>query len=297
MFDGGTLSTPTIDGDFVYTVSHQGDLFCIALATGQPVWYKHYQQDFQGRRPDYGFAGSPLVEGGLLILDVGGRGASTVALDKATGATVWKSGDDAAGYSTPIAADLAGQRTIILFKAGHVVGLEAQTGRELWRQKWKTEGGTNVATPLVIDQRLFISSGYGRGCGLFDIINGAVSQRWQNVNLKAHLTAPIFWQGAIYGIDGQASPRGQLVCLDPETGSLKWAEKVGGGSFVIADGKFILVSELGELFIGDATQTGFQPTVRQQVLGSRCWTTPTMANGRIFCRNNKGDLVALGVMK
>jgi outer membrane protein assembly factor BamB len=291
-FEGGPAATPTVDGQRVYTVSHQGDLFCLDAATGKPVWYKHYQQDFKGKRPQWGYAGSPLVEGNLLILDVGGRGASTVALDKATGKTVWQSGDDDAGYASPVAADLAGQRTIVLFKASQLVGLDAATGRELWRQEWKTSYNVNAATPLIAGNRIFVSSGYGRGCGLFEV-GKTVVKRWENKNLKAHINTPVIWQGAIYGIDDNVGPKSPLVCLDLETGQVKWEEKVGGGSLVLIDGKLVVLSEQGELLIGEASPNGFKAALSQQVLGKRCWVQPTVANGHIFCRNNDGDLSVL----
>jgi outer membrane protein assembly factor BamB len=295
MFEGGPAATPTLDGNRVYTVSHQGDLFCLDAATGKPLWYKHYQQDFRGKRPQWGFAGSPLVEGSLLIVDVGARGASTIALDKTSGKIVWKSGDDDAGYASPIAADIAGKRTIVMFKATALVGLDAASGRELWRQAWKTSYDVNAATPLVVGNRIFVSSGYGHGCGLFEVTGSGVSERWQNKNLKAHINTPVIWQGSIYGSDGDASSKSPLVCLDLETGKVKWEEKIGGGSLVVADGKLVILSELGELIIGDATPNGFKPALRQQVLGKRCWVQPTFANGRIFCRNNNGDVAVLAL--
>jgi outer membrane protein assembly factor BamB len=294
-FEGGPAATPTIDGNRVYTVSHQGDLFCLDAATGKPVWYKHYQQDFRGKRPQWGYAGSPLVEGNLLILDVGARGGSTIALDKTNGKVVWKSGDDNAGYAAPLAADIAGKRTIVMFKAEHLVGLDAANGRELWRQPWKTSYDVNAATPLIIGNRVFVSSGYGRGCGLFEVGPGGVSERWQNKNLKAHFNTPVVSQGAIYGIDDNASPKSPLVCLDLETGKVKWEEKIGGGALVLAGGKLVILNEAGELIIGDATPNGFKAALRQQVLGKRCWVQPTVANGRIYCRNNNGDLAVLAL--
>jgi outer membrane protein assembly factor BamB len=294
-FEGGPAATPTLDGNRVYTVSHQGDLFCLDAATGKPVWYKHYQQDFRAKRPQWGFAGSPLVEGNLLICDVGARGASTVALDKTDGKVVWKSGDDDEGYASPVAATIAGKRTIVLFKGSHFVGLDAASGRELWRQEWKTSYDVNAATPLIVGDRIFVSSGYGRGCGMFEVKGGAVAERWQNKNLRAHFSTPVIWQGAIYGIDGQAEPKSPLVCLDVETGKVRWEEKVGGGSLVLVDGKLVILSEVGELLIGEASPNGFKPALRQQVLGKRCWVQPTVANGRVFCRNNDGALVALAL--
>jgi outer membrane protein assembly factor BamB len=293
MFEGGTAATPTIDGDRVYTVSHQGDLFCLHAATGKAIWYKHYQHDLGGKRPFWGYAGSPLIEGNLLICDVGAPGGSTIALDKTTGAVVWKSGDDPAGYASPIVADLAGKRTIVVFKAQNIVGLDVQTGHELWRQPWKTDYDVNAATPIVSGNRILVTSGYGSGCALFEITPSGVSERWRNKNLRAHINSPVIWQGAIYGIDNTANAKAPLVCLDLETGALKWSQKLGGGAFVLIDGKLVILTEPGELIIGDVSPTSFQPSLRQHVLPGRCWVQPTVANGRIFCRNNNGDMVAL----
>ena len=293
MFEGGTAATPTLDGNRVYTVSHQGDLFCLDATTGKPVWAKHYQKDFGGKRPQWGFAGSPTVEGNLLLLEVGGNGASTVALDKATGATVWKSGNDAAGYASPVVATIAGKRTVVMFKAEHVVGLDL-AGRELWRTPWKTSYDVNAATPMVSGDKIFVSSGYGSGGALFEIGAGGATERWRNKGMKAQMNTPALFQGHVYGIDGQAGPGSPLTCLDLATGATKWLEKsVGGGAAVVADGKLICLTEKGELVIALASPSGFKALSRTQVLGKRCWVQPTYAAGRIFCRNNEGDLVAL----
>ena len=293
MFEGGTAATPTIDGNRVYTVSHQGDLFCRDAASGRKIWYKHYQKDFRGRRPQWGFAGSPTIEGNFVILDVGAKGASTVALDKTTGNVVWKSGDDAAGYATPVVATIGGKRTVVMFKASHLVGLDLKDGRELWRTEWKTNYDVNAATPIVVGDRIFISSGYGAGCALIEISGGAAVQKWRNKNLKAHINSPVFSNGFLYGIDDNASPSAPLVCLDFATGQEKWSERGIGGALIAADGKLIILSERGELIVAEESPAGFHPLARAQVLGKRCWVQPTFAAGQLYCRNNEGDLVCL----
>jgi outer membrane protein assembly factor BamB len=293
MFEGGTAATPTLDGDRVYSVSHQGDLFCLEAATGKKVWYKHYQQDFGGRRPQWGFAGSPTVEGNLLILDVGGKDASTVALDKLTGSVVWKSGTDEAGYASAVIATIGGKRTAVLFKATALVGLDVKDGAELWRAPWKTNYDVNAATPLVVGDRIFISSGYGSGCALIEISGGKAVEKWRNKNLKAHINSPVFSKGNVYGIDDQASPRAPLVCLDFASGQVKWSQRGIGGALVVADGKLIVLSESGELIVAEESPAAFKAISRAQVLPKRCWVQPTLANGRVFCRNNDGQLVCL----
>lgn len=295
MFEGGTAATPTIDGDRVYSVSHQGDLFCLDAATGKKIWYKHYQQDFGGRRPQWGFAGSPAVEGNLLILDVGGKDGSTVALDKMTGSVVWKSGEDEAGYASPVVATIGGKRTVVMFKGAALIGLDVKDGRELWRTPWKTNYEVNAATPLVVGDRIFISSGYGSGCALIEISGGKAVEKWRNKNLKAHINTPVFSKGYVYGIDDQASNRAPLVCLDFASGQVKWTQRGLGGALIAADGKLIILSESGELVIAEESATGFRPLSRAQVLPKRCWVQPTFANGRVFCRNNEGQLVCVDV--
>ncbi|MEI9895776.1 MAG: PQQ-binding-like beta-propeller repeat protein [Chthoniobacter sp.] len=204
-----------------------------------------------------------------------------------------KGGDDDLGYASPIAANILGKRTLVLFKSNQVVGLEAQTGHELWRQAWKTEYDINAATPLVDGNRIFVTSGYGSGCALFEVTASGVSERWRNKNLRSHINSPVLWQGAIYGIDNTANMKAPLVCLDLETGAVKWSQKLGGGALVLADGKLVILSEPGELIIGEASSAGFQPALRQHVLPTRCWVQPTVANGRVFCRNNTGEMVAM----
>jgi outer membrane protein assembly factor BamB len=293
MFEGGPAATPTVDGNFVYTVSHQGDLWCLDAATGRKIWYKHYQKDFGGNRPQWGFAGSPLVEGNLLICDVGARRGSTIALDKTNGTLVWKSGNDGAGYATPVAATIAGRRTIVMFKANALVGLDAKDGRELWRSPWKTSYDVNAATPLVIRDTIFISSGYNSGCALVALEGGKAREVWRNKNLKAHINSPVAVNDHVYGVDDQVGG-GRLVCLDLANGKLAWHERgVSGGALIAADAKLIVVSEKGELVIAEANPVDFKPLARAQVLGGRCWVQPTLANGLLYVKNNAGDLVCL----
>ena len=290
MFEGGPRSTPTVDGGRVFTVSHQGDLWCLDAATGKKIWYKHYQKDFGGRRPQWGYAGSPTVDGNLVVVEVGGKGASTVALDKATGNIVWKSGDDEAGYSSAVVAMIDGKKTVVILKAAHLVGLDAKDGKELWRIEWKTDYDVNAATPVVIGDRVLITSGYNHGATLIAIKGGKATEVWRNKSLRAHFNSPVVVQGAIYGIDGNAGG-GNLVCVDLETGRTEWTEKgVKGGALISADGRLIILTEKGELVIAAASPTGFRPGSRAQIFNRRCWVQPTLVGGRLFLKDNAGSL-------
>ena len=294
MFEGGPRATPTIDGNRVYTVSHQGDLWCLDAASGKKIWYKHYQQDFKGQRPEWGYAGSPTVAGNLLLCDVGGGNASTVALNKATGETIWKSGSDKPGYATPIVANLDGKQTVVVFKAEHLVGYDLKDGRELWRTPWKTSYDVNAATPLPVgNNRLFISSGYNTGCALIQVSGGKATQVWKSKKMANQINTAVPAQGYVYGIDGNAGG-GNLVCLDLSNGEEKWEEKtVKGGSLIRADDKLIVLTEKGELVVADASPEGFKAGLRQQVFDKRCWVQPTLSAGRLFLKNNEGEIACI----
>jgi outer membrane protein assembly factor BamB len=291
-FEGGPAGTPTVDGDRVYTLSHEGDLFCLSAASGKVLWSKNLSRDFGGIRQHWGYAGSPLVDGNLLILDAGGSGTSTVALDKTTGAVKWKAGSDGAGYSSPVAFNLAGTRCIAVFKEAALVGLNAANGQELWRYRWETYADVNAATPIVLDDKIFITSGYGTGCALLQVRPGKVTQLWGNKNLSSQLASPVLVQGHIYGIHGNVG-KGDLRCLELGNGAIKWKQKIGGGTLMAASGYLLAMSERGELIVVEASPTSYREVARAQVLGGHSWVAPAVANGKIYCKNNQGALVCL----
>jgi outer membrane protein assembly factor BamB len=291
-FEGGPAGTPTVDGDRVYTLSHQGDLFCLAASSGTVLWSKNLQRDFGGIRQSWGYSGSPLVDGNLVILDAGGPGASTVALDKIAGAVKWKVGSDAAGYSSPVAFNLAGTRCIAIFKAGALVGLNAANGQELWRYRWPIRNDINATTPIVSGDKVFITSGYGTGCALLQVRPGKVTQIWRNKNISSQLASPVLVQGYIYGVDGNAGG-GELRCLEFGNGEIKWKHNIGGGTVIAASGYLVVLSARGELIVVEASPTSYREVARAQVLGGRCWVAPAVADGKIYCKNNQGTLVCL----
>lgn len=294
MFEGGPRSTPTINDNHVYILSQDGSLWCLDAEKGTRIWSHDLQKDFGGKRPQWGYSGSPLVTGDLVICDAGGEGASTVAMDKTTGKVVWKSGSDRPGYATPIVTTIGGEETVILFKAEKVIGCKVSDGTELWQTPWKTLYDVNAATPLLIgDDRIFISSGYNTGCMMLQIKKGAAEVLWKNKNLRSQLNSPVLVNGAIFGIDGNAGG-GNLVCIDPTTGDLKWTEKsVKGGSLISSAGKLFILTEKGELITCDASPNGFHAISRAKVLENRCWVQPVLDSSRLLVKNNAGELKCL----
>lgn len=287
-YEGGPSATPTVDGGRVYTLSKRGVLHCLDAAKGTVIWSKNLMEELKAKMPTWGFASSVFIEGDLAIVNVGTAGA---ALDKTTGKVVWSSGEEEAGYSTAVPFDAAGQRAVALAIKQDVVGLAVKDGKELWRFPWKTDYDVNAADPVLAGSKVFISSGYNHGGGVFDVSARPAKKIWENKNMRNHFNSCVLWQGHLYGVDEK-----ELRCLVFDTGEVKWSEKsVGKGSLMMADGKLIVLSEKGELMVAEASAAAFKPISRAQVLGGKCWSTPVLANGKIYCRNAAGDVVAVDV--
>ncbi len=294
-FEGGTTGTPTVGGDRVFTLNRWGEVFCFEAASGKIVWSKNVQKETDAPVPDWGFTGSPLVFENLLVLNVGDAG---LALDKATGAIVWKSANKAAGYSTPLPVQRDGKWLAIFGNGKAYVAIDPREGKEAWRLRWLTEYGVNASDPIVEGDAMFLATGYGKGGGLFKLGAGEPEAGWKTKALRTQLNAAVLYQGQLYGVDGDTTVKATLKCLDFVTGEEKWAlPGFGSGGVVIADGRLIAMSGFGELSVAPATPDGFKPTATSQVLGGKCWTAPVLANGFIYCRNGAGDVVALDVRK
>ena len=292
-FEGGPTATPTVDGDSVYTLSRWGDVFCFEAAAGKIRWSKNVQKESGIRVPGWGFAGSPLVSGNLLLLNIGEAG---LALEKGSGKTVWSSANKDAGYSTPVPFT-RGKESLVLFSSGKsFVAVDTSTGKEKWSVPWVTQYGVNAADPILNDDRIFVCSGYGKGAGLWKLGAAQPELVWQNKQMRNQMNPSVLLNGSLFGIDGDAGSKAALKCIDFESGSLKWTEPgIGSGAVSAADGRLIVLSERGELIVAPASPTGFKPLARAQVLGGKCWTVPVLANAKIYCRNAAGDLACIDV--
>lgn len=294
-YEGGTTGTPTVAGDRVFTLSRWGDVFCLEAATGKVVWSKNVQAETDAPIPDWGFTGAPLVHEGLLVLNVGDAG---LALEQATGKIAWKSANQSAGYSTPLPIQRDGQWLALLGNGTSYVAVHPRDGREAWRVRWVTEYGVNASDPIMDGDRMFLSTGYGKGGGLFKLGAGEPEAGWRTKKLRTQLNAAVLFQGHLYGTDGDTTTKAALKCLDLATGEEKWAQPgFGSGGVIVADGRLIALGGTGELSVAPVTPAGFNPTARAQVLGGKCWTAPVLANGLIYCRNGRGDVVVVDVRR
>lgn len=289
-FEGGSGATPTIDGDLVFTCSRAGHLNCLNATDGKPIWSKNLIKDLGGKVPTWGYAGSPVVIGKLLVIDVGASDGTTMALDKKTGNVVWKSGTDGASYATAMPFKHGGKDCLATFNAFGLVIL-SDAGKELARYPWKTSYDINSAAPIVSGDKIFISSGYNHGCALLQFTGTELKSIWEHKKMRNHFNSSVLWKGSIYGFDEST-----LTCIDFASGDVKWTQGgLGKGSLMIADGRLVVQGEQGDLAIAEATPAAYKEIARAKVLSKRCWVAPVLANGHIYCKNNVGDLVCLDV--
>lgn len=295
-FDGGTTGTPTLDGDHVFTLSRWGDVFCFSAADGKVVWSKNVQEETDARLPDWGFGGAPLVLGDHVFLNVGAAG---LALDRKTGAIVWQSEPSAAaGYSTPLPMK-SGTQDLAVFSSGQAyVAVNLRDGKQVWSVRWLTQYGVNAADPIIEGDQIFLSTGYSKGSALFDMGGETPKELWKSKALATQMNAAVLFQGHLYGVHGDTTGRAALKCIEFATGKEKWSHaNFGSGGVIIADGRLMGLSGTGELMIAPATSEGFNPVAQAQVLGGKTWTAPVLANGLIYCRNSRGDVVVVDVRK
>lgn len=292
-YEGGPGSTPTVDGGDVYTLSKHGHLFRFHAEDGKVIWQKNLMEELGVAKPRWGFSSSPLVQGGLLLLNVGSAGT---AVEKADGKIAWTSGREASGYATLTPFDIGGEPSVAIFTAKALTGVRIKDGTALWRHPWLTKWDINICTPILINGGLFISS-FDCGSALLRLGASEPTVVWENRNIANHFNSCILLDGHLYGVHGNTDQAERdLRCLDARTGELKWKhEGLGLGSLLAADGKLIVLSDKGELVVAPVSPTGFHPQAQAQVMGGKCWTVPVLANGRIYCRNAQGVLICLDV--
>lgn len=283
----GPRSTPTFHEDKIYTIGSRGELWCLHAKTGETIWHVNLLKKFTTSIPHHGFCASVIIYKNFALYNVGGPNNSFVAFDKSTGEVKWKSASDKAAYSTPIVAQIHGMDQAIFFSAAGAVGVDPQKGSVLWRYPWKTSYDVHAASPIVFDNKVFISSGYSSGSALFVIEQYHNQFRtkkiWETKQLKNHFSSSILWEGHIYGFHNAI-----LSCLDVEKGEVKWRKRGFRKGSVVAVAKHLLIlSENGDkLALASITPQGYEEkAIMSPFPNTRCWSVPTVANRQIYLRN------------
>lgn len=294
---GGPNATPAVDGAWLYVFSKQGLVSCLDKATGEPRWRTDLAATAAAPMPTWGFSSCPVIVGDRLFLNANRSG---VALDKNTGELLWNSAAGPCGYAAPLPFTCRDQPALAVFghDAMHVVS--QNDGTLLWSVPWPTKYGENSSDPLVIGDKLYLSSWWGMGGALFDPHQASTDPVWINKEFQNHIAAPILHQGALYGFDGpvhRKPDKGSLRCLDAATGETLWSEEDIKGSLIISGDKLIILTNDGSLIIADATRDGYRELARHGGFGKRTWAPPVLHHGRLFIRDADGRATCLDLAR
>jgi outer membrane protein assembly factor BamB len=296
LHDGGPGATPVVSEGVVFSVSKDGQAHAYDATSGKRLWTCELMVETGMRRaPEWGFSASPLVVGDWVLYEAG----ATLALDRRSGKVMWRSEAYTPAYGSPTLFQSQGMDRIAVLKTEGLVILDAgkqSPGETLAFHAWETSFKTNSNTPLVVGEQIFVSTGYDRGCTLLEFKGEALAPIYENQVMCNHMGNSVLIDGYLYGFDGTAH-RGrevELVCMEWATGEEQWRQAgLRYGTLIAAKGQLIVLSERGELLIGEASPEGWVAEHETQVLGGRCWTMPIWASGQLYCRNSRGDLVAL----
>ncbi len=295
MFEGGPASTPTLDPDAgnLFVLSHEGELRCLDTRDGGERWRRHLVEDFAGRRPRWGYAGAPLWLDGMLIVEPGASDGGVVALDAASGEVRWRAGSDAPAYAPPSVFMSGGEVAVAVFNSYGLAGYAADDGAPLFRYRWETPHDVNAATPVYVSGHFFVSSGYGKGAGLIAVPEGGGAEIvYETRDVVTQFQSAVRVGGHAYVVSGDNNTKARLTCLQLDDGSVRWAESLGGnrGNLIAVADKLIAVTERGEALLARASAESFAELGRFQAIGGRCWAPPAFADGRLYVRNNAGQL-------
>jgi len=297
-------ATPAIDGTYLYALTYDGVLLCLKTKSGKLVWRRDLIEEFDAPWQGYGYGTSPAVEGDLVIINTKHTG---IALDKRSGELVWegevRNAKSVNVFSTPVFWNHEERRCVLIFSFPGLFAMDPNTGEQLWYYKWEKSGSPNVADPVLFDGKVFISSSETDSRGaVLDISGAEPSLVWENHEMANHISSSIYLDGYLYGVDGDYHSnikKCTLRCIKAESGELMWEELTGGASLTAADGKLIVLTAKGTLHIAEATPAAYVEIssceLPTEVGLPWWWTPPVLCGGKIYCRNQSGDLVCIDV--
>jgi outer membrane protein assembly factor BamB len=331
-YSGGPRCCPVVDGNRVYIFGPEGMLHCLRATDGKLVWKIDTAREFGVRENFFGVGSTPVVEGDLLLAQVGGsprgsdevpfmevkgNGSGLVAFDKFTGKIKYKVSDELASYSSPVVTTIDKRRWCLLFARGGLVGLDPATGKVDFHFPWRANmlESVNASNPVVVGNRVLITECYEVGSALLEVKPGGYKEVWtdrgkgRRKSLMCHWNTPIHVDGYVYGSSGRHSNEAELRCVELATGKPVWKETgLNRSSLLLVDGHFVCLGEYGELRLLKVNPRKYEEVSRvelrpagedgkpdpkaEPLLEFPCWAAPILANGLLYVRG-KHRLVCL----
>jgi outer membrane protein assembly factor BamB len=279
----GPRGTPTIDGDRLYALGGSGDLVALDVKTGKPVWAKNVIRDFGGRNISWGLSESPLIVNDRLLVQAGGPNASIVALNKTTGAVLWRNHSDEPGYSSEVVAKIGDTQQAVFFTASRALGVSVRDGRELWSYDRVANRTANIATPIVAGNRVFVSSDYGTGAALLELSPTGAREIYFTRDMRNHHSTSVLIGDHLYGFSGSI-----LTAMRLADGTVAWRDRsVGKGSLIYADQRLYLYSENGVVGLAEPNPTAYREhgQFRIETGSLPTWSHPIITGGKLILRD------------
>lgn len=289
----GPRSTPGFSEGHVYAIDGALNVTCINATDGKEVWTHSLAKEFEGKNIKWMNAASPLIEGDAVYAVGGGEGQAIVCFDKKTGDVRWKKHDYTMTHASPIAATIHGQRQIIVFAREGLVSVDPTSGDELWFFKYPFKTST-AAAPVVWEDIVYCSAGYGVGGGACKIVKSAngfeAEELWRkDKELQNHWSTPVCKDGYLYGMFSfKKYGKGPMKCVDIRTGEEKWShDGYGPGNVILVGNHVVALSDKGEVVLVKVSADSYQEVSRADVLDGKCWSSPVFADGRVYARSTK----------
>jgi outer membrane protein assembly factor BamB len=289
-YGGGPHASPLVVGDRVFTVGFVGDFHALDKRTGAVLWSVNLWNDLDGTVRPRGYSSSPIEHDGAIIVPVGGRGQAVMAFDPADGSVLWRGGDLDNAHATPLVINVDGQAQLVAFMVDFVAGFDPSNGQLLWRHPHRTDYGLNISTPIWGDDNLlFVSSAYSGGSRALRLTldDGVtrVREEWFTNRMRLHFGNAIRIGDVMYGANGDFGPS-FVTALDMTDGDVLWRDRsFAKASFLLADGKLVLLDEDGVLGLATVGADGLQVLSRAQVFRTRSWTIPTLVGTTLYARD------------
>jgi outer membrane protein assembly factor BamB len=289
-FDEGPRAVPVVSDGVVYTFGAEGRLQAIDLATGKALWHRDTMRQFGVPKGFFGAAGSPLVEAGRVIANVGGKDAGVVAFDAKTGKTIWTATADGASYSSGVGAAILGTRYAVFLTREGLVGLDPASGRVRFQTPWRARqaASVNAATPVVVGNAIFISAEYGPGAGVLQFDGTKLVDVWRsNDVLSNHYATSVYHDGRLFGFHGRQEFGPVFRAVDMQSGKVLWTTgRFGAGTVTAVANRLLIVRETGELTLAAASPAAFQQIATATVLPPTVRAYPALADGLVYLRND-----------
>ena len=279
----GPRGTPTIDGDRLYALGGNGDLVCLDVKTGKPIWSKNVLRDFGGRNINWGLSESPLVVSDRVLVQAGGPNASIVALNKADGSALWRRHSDEPGYSSAVLAQVGGTQQAVFFTAERALGVSVRDGRELWSYDRVANRTANIATPVVAGNRVFLSSDYGTGAALLELSAAGAREVYFTRDMRNHHSSSVLVGDILFGFSSSI-----LTAMRLADGTVAWRDRsVGKGSLIYADQRLYLYSENGVVGLVEPSPDAYLERGRFRIQPGSLptWSHPIITGGKLILRD------------